>query len=87
MSSQNSKKEPDNISGKELFKEFVNTVTDLERRFFKTLKDLLICPELVVDTYIRGDKKIYFPIFRFFLFSLVISLENKIHFCSKRLMI
>ncbi len=61
------------ISYQELFKDLFEAVTDLEKKWFKTSRDLLLVPEKVIHSYLNEGKTQYFSVFRFFLMSLFLS--------------
>ena len=57
---------------KDLARDFAEAFTDLEKRFFKTLIDLTVRPEVVINTYTSGGQKEYFSLFRYFLISIFV---------------
>ena len=61
------------LSNKELAVELIEATTDIEKRLFKTFKDLLFIPEKVFFDYIGLRKEGYFSVFRYFILSIFIS--------------
>ncbi len=57
---------------RDLFNEFLYAMTDLEKRFFYTLKMLLKNPKEVIEEYLSGERAKYFPPIRLFMITLVL---------------
>lgn len=57
---------------RDLFKELMYAVTDLEKRFFYTLKVLLKNPKQIIEEYLSGERAKYFPPIRLFMITLVL---------------
>ena len=64
------------ISNKDLFKDFFNALTDIEKRLFRTLKELYIAPEKVIYGYIGPERNQYTSVFRYLLLSIFLSYLN-----------
>lgn len=58
----------DQISNKELLKDFFQALTDIERKLFRTAKELFISPETVIQGYIGEERDKYFSVFRYLIF-------------------
>lgn len=66
------KKNLTEISFKELMQDLFETITDFEKKWFRTFWDLTVRPDVVVETYLREGKKTYFSVFRYLLLSIFV---------------
>ncbi len=74
MKNQNvEKKNLTELSFKELCGELFETLTDLEKKFFKTFKDLTSSPHKVIESYLNEGKHTYFSPIRYLFVSLFFS--------------
>lgn len=66
-------KQINQISTSDLLKDFFSALTEIEKRLFRTVKELSLCPERVIHGYISDRKSDYTSPFRYLLLAIFLS--------------
>ncbi|MCJ8275944.1 MAG: DUF3667 domain-containing protein [Bdellovibrionales bacterium] len=61
------------INNKDLVKDLFNAVTDIEKRFVKTIRELFVTPEKVIYGYIGKERSNYTSAFRYMLLMMFLN--------------
>ena len=67
-------------------KDFLNAATDIEKKLFKTIKELFVAPEKVIFGYIGSERAQYISAFRYLLLTIFLSYLNFEFFFEPRQM-